>query len=407
MKKLVPTLLLAAMVVLPSAALATNGMNMIAYGPQATGMGGASQGVSDNAVAMNNNPAGLTQIKGQQLIVGLGFLMPSISHRDSMNGSVDGENAINPLPTLAYAISLGPNWTLGLGVFAQGGMGADYKNLNTAFGSVDSTYTNVRYVKFTPSVAYKFNKMFSLGLALSVGYSDMEMRFFPNTGVAGVFAGMKLDQVYSFGYSAKLGAMFKPNDMISLGLTYTTKTDMNFKHGDITFAGMGSFAAEVEGFNWPASIGFGVGVRPIKGLLLAFDVTYMQWSDAVETVTIKSSAPAPMNAVPFAMDWEDQWIFAIGAAYDITPQFTVRAGYNYGKNPVPAANLSPLFPAITEHHITLGLGYKFSSLVRLDVAFEHAFNTSVTYNNANLPFGPGAEESHSQNTVHMYLTFDF
>lgn len=408
MKKLVVLTIAMALLVLPGAALATNGMNMISYGGQEAGMAGASLGVSDNAMAMNNNPAGLTQIKGKELIVGLSLLMPVLSHSDAMNGSVDGETAYFPLPTLAYAQRLGSTGlVLGLGVFAQGGMGADFKNLTTAFGSVDGTYTNVRYLKLSPSIAYQINDQISVGLALNIGYADMEMRFFPNTMVPGVFAGMSLDRVYSFGYGAKLGAMFKPNDMISLGLTYTTKSSLTFEHGNMSFAGMGSFEAKVEGFNWPSSIGFGVAVRPTKRLLIAFDVTYMQWSNAIDQVVITTNAPAPMNRVVFDMGWEDQWVFAIGAAYDVTDKLTLRAGYNYGKNPVPAANLSPLFPAIVEHHVTLGLGYRFSKTIKLDVAFEHAFNNSVTYNNANTPFGPGAEESHSQNTIHMFLTFNF
>ncbi len=408
MKKLVLMMMALAMVTLPGAALATNGMNMISYGGQEAGMAGASLAVSDNAMAMNNNPAGLAQVKGKELIVGLSLLMPKLSHSDSMNGKVDGETAYFPLPTLAYAQRLGGSgFVLGLGVFAQGGMGADFKNLRTAFGTVDETYTNVRYVKLAPTLAYQVNDQFSLGLALNLGYADMEMRFFPNTMVAGVFAGMQLGRVYSFGYGAKLGAMYKPNDMISLGITYTTKTAMTFEHGNIEFAGMGSFEAKVEGFNWPSSIGFGVALRPTSRLLIAFDVTYMQWSKAVDQVVIVTNAPAPMNRVVFDMGWEDQWVFAIGAAYQVTDKLTLRAGYNYGKNPVPAENLSPLFPAIVEHHITLGLGYQFSPTVKLDVAFEHAFDNSVTYDNPNAPFGPGAQESHSQNTIHMFLTFSF
>ena len=56
---------LALCLALAAPAWATNGMNMISFGGQEAGMAGASLGVSDNPVAMNNNPAGLSQIKGQ------------------------------------------------------------------------------------------------------------------------------------------------------------------------------------------------------------------------------------------------------------------------------------------------------------------------------------------------------
>lgn len=57
---------------------ATNGMNMISYGGQEAGMAGASLSVSNNPVAMNNNPAGLTAIHNADLILGLSLLMRQI-----------------------------------------------------------------------------------------------------------------------------------------------------------------------------------------------------------------------------------------------------------------------------------------------------------------------------------------
>jgi long-chain fatty acid transport protein len=35
------------------------------------------------------------------------------------------------------------------------------------------------------------------------------------------------------------------------------------------------------------------------------------------------------------------------------------------------------FPAITEHHITLGLGYEFTKNFGIDLAYKHAFNKKV------------------------------
>lgn len=88
-------------------------------------MGGAMIGGSDNAMAVNNNPAGLTRIN---------------------KGDFAG----------------------GLGIFSQGGMGAHYKGLNTAFGTKDETYTNVAYGKLAPSLALETNKHISLGATVNV-----------------------------------------------------------------------------------------------------------------------------------------------------------------------------------------------------------------------------------------------
>ena len=69
----------------------------------------------------------------------------------------------------------------------------------------------------------------------------------------------------------------------------------------------------------------------------------------------------------------------------------LRAGYNYGSNPVPENSLNPLLAAIAEHHVTFGGGYAFSPKWQVGTAVEYAFNNAVTYHNPELPFGPGAE----------------
>ena len=83
--------------------------------------------------------------------------------------------------------------------------------------------------------------------------------------VPGVFYGMNLQNVYGFGYGIKAGAQYKASDMVTLGLVYTSKSTLDFKHGDMTFAGAGKYSAEVEGFNWPQSVGAGVAVGVTSG----------------------------------------------------------------------------------------------------------------------------------------------
>jgi len=38
----------------------------------------------------------------------------------------------------------------------------------------------------------------------------------------------------------------------------------------------------------------------------------------------------------------DQYVVALGAALPLDPVTTLWAGYNYGRNPIPASSLSPL-----------------------------------------------------------------
>ena len=82
---------------------------------------------------------------------------------------------------------------------------------------------------------------------------------------------------------------------------------------------------------------------------------------------------------------------------------------------MPDNNLTPIFPAIVEHHLTIGYSYNWS-LVGLDLAYEHGFSHTQRNNNPgppsdpsgiSNPFGRGVEVSHRQDIFHLQLHYYF
>jgi hypothetical protein len=96
---------------------------------------------------------------------------------------------------------------------------------------------------------------------------------------------------------------------------------------------------------------------------------------------------------------------AIGIAYDLTVKVVLRAGYNYGRNPIPTNSLNPLLAAISEHHVTFGGEYAFSPKWQVSTAVEYALNNAVTYHNPELPFGPGVEEENEYVASQLTLSY--
>ncbi len=107
-----------------ASALATNGMNMEGYGPIALGMGGASMAYDVGNAGMINNPAtlGLVAPGTSRLALFVGGLGPDVSS----NGR-DSSATSFVMPAAGY-VSRGERFTWGLGMMAQGGMGAEYSN---------------------------------------------------------------------------------------------------------------------------------------------------------------------------------------------------------------------------------------------------------------------------------------
>jgi long-chain fatty acid transport protein len=266
----------------------------------------------------------------------------------------------------------------------------------------------------------------TVGATVMAGYARMKFSFFPETysvgmdGVGGTgddFAGMQVKDISSFGVAGRVGAQVKLGPQWRLGATYTSKTDLKMDDGTakLNFGQMKvAYDAEMKDFTWPQELEFGVAYLPISGLTLAADVKWINWSAAIKTPTLKLTSPdsagVPQSIeIPFGMNWKDQWVYAIGVEYAVTPVHTLRAGFNFAKSPVPDDSLNPLFPATVEKHLTVGYGATIGKWL-FDVAYEHAFENTQTNENTNLaenPFGAGLEVSHSQNTVTASATYRY
>lgn len=241
-----------------------------------------------------------------------------------------------------------------------------------------------------------------------------------------------------YGFAGKIGALYKVNDRLCVGAAYHSPTALgdletenarlemgvNIDPGvlvgtplgeyeDMNIPVMGTIA--IEDFQWPALIGAGAAWKPVEKLMLAFDLKYVFWSNAMEnfkmTFTADDSdengafAGLAMDAVLF-QKWENQTVVVLGGAYMPTADLTLRAGYNYGKNPVPDAYLNALFPAIVESHVTGGAGYRITEALAADLSIVYAPEVSAT-NPMTGAGGIPVESTHSQINWQAMLSYQF
>lgn len=109
---------------IPLSAYATNGMNLEGYGPIASGMGGASVAYDNGNADMINNPAtlGFLPEGRQRFSLFLGGLGPTVSS----NGQRSAADSF-VMPAVGYVRKDG-QFSWGVGMMAQGGMGTEYQN---------------------------------------------------------------------------------------------------------------------------------------------------------------------------------------------------------------------------------------------------------------------------------------
>lgn len=412
----------------PGAALATNGMYMTGYGAESMGRGGVNLAISDRSLALNSNPAGIAQLLGNHFSVNLSVLVPSLSYENSINRRFDGEDSFFPLPAMAYVRApKDSRWSWGVGFIAQGGMGATFEQESTFFGTVDKTFTEVRFMTVNPTVAYAINEDMAVGAALNIGYADASFKLFPGTSFFNQqnpemsFFGVDLDQAGGLQTNLRLGWWWRPRPKLSLGLIYQTETDSNYKNGDlmVNFTGhpfIGQkvkYSADIDGFTFAAQAGLGVAFRPAEKWVVGVDLKRYFWDSAIDSITVTGTEPdlagAPPELVlpPFVFNWQDQWVLAGGFDYRMSELLTLRAGFNYSENPVPDETLTPLFPATIERHVAAGFAYLLGNKV-IEFGLERAFNQDQINNNPDPlvnPFGPGSRVEHQQWTASFGLSW--
>lgn len=401
---------------------ATNGINLIGFGAESIGMGGADLAVARDTTALNTNPAGLSQISNKRLDLYLAVANAlDIRHEDMFGNNQTIDNEWANIADAGYAQQVG-DFTLGIGAFAQGGIGIVYKNLKTAFGTTDELSAQFRIARITPGISWQLDKNFSVGVSLLVTYADLEQKIFPATSFNNTanpeqsFFGQELDGADTISTGFKIGALYSINPSLRLGFAYTSKTELTLDGGSVrvnmTDAGLGIVTynkVEIGGIDQPEEAGIGFAWDVNSSWLVSAEINWINWSDAVRTSFLNVSNPDNALAPPSlsqtaALNWHDQYVFALGTAYETGNSGVFRAGINIANNPVPSESISPLLAPITRYHITGGYGKSLSDYWRFDVALEYAVKASQTYTNPQLPFGSNTVTTVETLALHTMLS---
>jgi long-chain fatty acid transport protein len=405
-----------------SLAHAANGLNLIGVSTESIGMGGADVAVARDTFALNSNPAGLTQINARQLDVAFGVVYRlDVSHEDGLGNDAQSSIDYVPVGSFGYAASTGdggPTW--GIGLFAQGGAGYEYQNLITAIGTRDDLISNLGIAKLSAGAAYAASPGVSLGASAALTYAQLDQKVLPDTSVytgnpATSFFGYTADGLTGLGVGVKLGVQYRPAPNQTWGIAYTFPTTLDLSGGSLesnqSALGLGYVRyndVRVTGLQLPRELGIGYARQETPGLLWTVEHNWLDWSSAMQSLTVEATDPSnpaspPINTTS-PTGWRDQYVLALGLVYSPDDLNVWRAGYNYGRNPIPPENLSPLLATITEHHFTFGYGRQLGTQWRTDVAVQYNVPNSVTYTNPRSLFGPNAIETYEVVLVQVLLS---
>jgi len=413
------------------AAWATNGMNMEGYGPISTGMGGASQAIDHGTAAMAQNPATLSLMgPGARFDAAFGVLGPDVASSVPGMPTAESGGTSYVMPAFGYARRSGA-LTYGLGIFAQGGMGTEYAaDTFLAMGSGRDVRSELGVGRVLLPLSYQVTPEFAIGGTLDFMWAGLDLRMAATgaqlgglvTGASGNLGAAlpalggapwaRIDfsndndftgEASSTGWSAKLGAVWRPMPTLTFGASYQFESslgDMETSENGASISAAGGFVdygrITVVDFQWPSMTALGMAWQVTPAVLLAADYKRIGWSSVMKDFKMRYDSAGMGGSVSFALpqNWEDQDVMNLGVDWAVNEALVLRAGVNLANNPIPDAYVNPLFPATVEDHYTLGFGYRFSP--------AHDFNASMT-------IAPESKVTNGQGVVitHEQMNFQF
>ena len=285
--------------------------------------------VGDDLSAVHYNPAGMTLLPGTQMQAGSVWIEVNAEYDGDHGASENGRYKGQAIPAGYITHQLTDNVWLGLGLTVPFGMGTDY---DKGWKGAERGYTStILTFDINPNVAWKVNDFLSVGGGISLQYAKAKLGMKP----ADIPATGKID-ADSWDWGWNIGLMLQPTDSLRFGLAYRSAIEHNAE-GDFTLSSPyvsslnRTFDAEAT-VKTPDTIMLTSTWEASDRLRISSLIRWAKWSN-FKNLTIKNSnTGAVLSNVE--NDWEDTWLFSVGADYKLNDAWTVRGGVAYEKDPV-------------------------------------------------------------------------
>ena len=362
-----------------------NGFRLPDQDAFATARGEAFVATADNPSAIYYNPAGITQLEGNNLRGGFYgiYLDSSFSPPGSApnQGHIyDNQDNFAVAPRIFYTYTP-TNLTVsfGLGVYAPFGGKSSWPQ-DTGFRAValDGSLT---YLTINPVVAVKVLPSLSLGAGLMVNYVDMSLgqgltpfylppatNFFRFTGDG-----------WSVGYN--LGVLWQPHEKVSIGASFrssaTVTLNSQTEYQQFPYPPDTHQSAQSD-FKFPLTAVVGISYRPTPKWNIEFDADYTDWSSFGSNSIHQAATTYPINQdISLQLDWQASWMYEFGVTRYFDNNWHASAGIVYNENSVPNSYYTPLAADMDRYFFSVGTGYK-GKRFNFDIAYQFGYGPTHT-----------------------------
>jgi long-chain fatty acid transport protein len=368
-------------------------------GPINRAMAGASTAAPVDFGASYWNPATLSGLEQDEVLIGSELILPSIHFQSiqpagSINGVLPTSNRFGTARSnsgVASNLATGASWrmtpdsplTFGIGIFGLVGGGVNFAGSYTTpvlgprqppnnFG-LGPVAANLSFLQIKPMLSLQATDRLAVAFAPTIvsGAAAFTPAFFA-PGPADQY-GIPTFPVATnsrpfWGAGFELGLLYNLNDSWNIGFSYKSpvwleKWYYNSYNPNLSPRQIGLQAGVPPIYSW------GVAYKGVPGLLVDVDLRYFDYANT------------PLwgqRVIDGGLNWNSIFAVATGVQYQATDKLTLRGGYLYNTNPVnaPQTLFNIQAPGIVTNTLSLGLSMRMTEQVTMSAAWVHGFRNS-------------------------------
>lgn len=370
---------------LSTLAASAEGYQINTLSARQNGMGHTGTAMKLGAESMIFNPAGLGFL--DKTLEFQGSVTGIFAHATAKVNGVEYKTANDPSTPTAFnlGMSVYDNFKVGVSFYTPYGSGINWGD--NWPGAVLNQRVALKAFTFQPTLAWRIIPGLSVGAGAMVtfGNVNLDKGLVSETSMNTVLGAMGNDYRFSdtpasinlqgkaaVTVGVNAGVMWDIDPRWTVGVSFRSKMNLKVKCGDASVRFANEMARQIlesqlgilDKANFKASmpaaavLNAGVAYKPIDKLVLAFDAQWTGWS-AYKSLDIEflSETLTPYNQY-IAKNYSNSWTFHLGAQYDLTNRFQLRAGMMVDTTPVSKTHYNPETPGMTK--IEPSVGFSFS-----------------------------------------------
>jgi long-chain fatty acid transport protein len=345
---------------------------------KANAMGEAFSAIADDPSAIAFNPAGVGQLKGNQITFQLTFCDGYTEHTLPDGIKTDNVSGWQSIPSLYFTSSLGEGRpVVGLGISVPNGVSSEWGN--DSFARYVATYSDLFVADIAPTIAMQLSHRLMLGMSVNYYHSEARLDRMVDFGALQGSPGA-IDIESSLegegdAWGATIGMIFDLTKKHRIAAIYRHPYSIDYE-GELTLGGAPSdIEAEID---FPMTAVLAYAYKPMGKLTLSMDLDWTNWRDTGD-IKIVPKTPGLAESV-LLQDLQNTMAYKFGAEYLWHDSLALRFGYIFNENATPAASWRPSLPDADMHFFTAGFGYTQGGLT-IDTALQMLIREDRTIDN--------------------------